>query len=729
MAALCAAVVIASQLAGKAARDAIFLERFPVARLPLLLAISSALAIGTTFLFARQLARRVPVRVVQATNVLSAVLLVVEWTLLEQFPRPIATTIYVHQTLLGPILVSGFWSIISESFDPRTARRVIGSIGLGATIGGVAGAVLAERVAALLGTEAILPSVAALQLFASWRLGAVGRGSASERTTPAVDPTTDEIAGAVSSIARVSLLRRLATITVIVTVAAALLDFVFKSMAAAEVTRRDDLARLFATFHGVVGLSTAIVQWLFGRWALQAWGLARTLATLPGAVICFGIAALAMPGVGTVVMLRGAENVLRNSLYREAYEVFYTPLMADERRATKTVIDVGVERFGDVLGGVLVMALIATIAAPATTLLACAIVLGVVGVGVALRAHHSYVEALERSLVAHVIELSADEPRDRTTRTTMELLRSSRSVEPPRAAASGRWFQRTRGKREPLFDPMPSLDERLQRLSDLASGDGHRIRRALDGPPLPPAAVPYVLPLLERPDLEQAATASLLAVAHRSLGLLVDAMRDPQLPVGVRCRIPGIIATRALEKPYDAAAARNARASGEIARAGLLACLDDAELEVRYRAAEALLVLREREPDLVFDDAVVFDGVRRELALDPAVWKALDVASSEARAAQGSPRGLSRAAQHLSTLLALALPAEPIRAAFQGLWSEDPSHRGVALEYLENVLPEDIRDRIWAVLAIEPRPLHDGKRSVEEVLADLLQPRRPHAQA
>lgn len=723
-AALCAAVVIASQLAGKAARDAIFLERFPVTRLPVLLAISSALAIGTTFLFARRLARNSPVRVVQATNVVSALLLVVEWSLLERFPRPIATTIYIHQTLLGPILVSGFWSIISESFDPRTARRVVGTIGSGATIGGFAGALLAERVAALLGTEAILPTVASLQLFASWRLGAIGRGRAAQPTAPTSDPT-DEIAGTVTSITHVSLLRRLAAITVIVTVAAALLDFVFKSMAASQVTRRDDLARLFATFHGVVGVTTALVQWLFGRWALQSWGLARTLATLPGAVIVFGVVALVMPGVGTFVALRGAENVLRNSLYREAYEVFYTPLMADERRATKTVIDVGVERFGDVLGGVLVIVLIGSVAAPTTTLLACAIGLAILGAVVALRAQHSYVEALERSLVAHAIDLPTDELPDLTTRTTLEQV--ARGA-PPRASASGRWFQRTKGKREPIvFDDLPALEPRLARLADLASGDADRLRRALDGPPLPPSAIHYVLPLLARPELEQCATANLLAVAHRSLGQLVDALRDPQLPVAVRCRIPGIIATRALEEPYDAIAARSARSSGEIARAGLLACLDDPELEIRYRTAEALLVLREREPDLAFDDAIVFDGVRRELALDPAVWTALDVASSEA--VHSSARLHSRAAQHLSTLLALALPAEPIRAAFQGLWSEDPAHRGVALEYLENVLPDDIRDRIWMVLAIESPQRPASKRSIEEVLADLLQPRRTHAQA
>src|SRR5688572_33078198 len=85
----CAMAVLASHLAGKAARDAIFLERFPVTNLPLLLAVSSALAIGMTFLFARRLRRGIPMRVVQIANLISAVMLLAEWALLDYFPRPV----------------------------------------------------------------------------------------------------------------------------------------------------------------------------------------------------------------------------------------------------------------------------------------------------------------------------------------------------------------------------------------------------------------------------------------------------------------------------------------------------------------------------------------------------------------------------------------------------------------------------------------------------------------
>ncbi|MDQ3368991.1 MAG: hypothetical protein M3680_26505, partial [Myxococcota bacterium] len=439
----CAAVVLASQLAGKAARDAIFLQQFAVTNLPLLLAVSSALAIGITFFFARQLTRGIPVRVVRIANAISAVMLVAEWVLIDYFPRPVATVVYMHQTLLGPILVSGFWSVMSECFDPRTARRVLGTIGTGATVGAVAGAVLAERIAALAGTNTLLLAIAALQLIASWRLAAVA-GVAPTTTAP--EPPAHEAA---ENITQLSLLRRLAVITVITTVAAAFLDYLFKVVATESVSTPDDLTRMFAMFHGIVGLLTALVQWLLGRWALQTFGLARTLATLPGAVIVFGMVAVFAPGIGTFVALRGAENVLRNSLYREAYEVFYTPLLASERRATKTIIDVGVERFGDVVGGIAVLAVLSWVAGSTTFLLVGAIVLSAAGMIVALKAQQSYVEALERSLMAHSIDPEKEMPHDRTTQTTLEMvaLRSGASSGQLEIPPPSRWPFRGRRPR------------------------------------------------------------------------------------------------------------------------------------------------------------------------------------------------------------------------------------------------------------------------------------------
>ena len=41
------------------------------------------------------------------------------------------------------------------------------------------------------------------------------------------------------------------------------------------------------------------------------------------------------------------EILIRGSVYRSAYELFYTAVAPADKRAAKSLIDVGVERVGD----------------------------------------------------------------------------------------------------------------------------------------------------------------------------------------------------------------------------------------------------------------------------------------------------------------------------------------------------------------------------------------------
>ena len=75
--------------------------------------------------------------------------------------------------------------------------------------------------------------------------------------------------------------------------------------------------------------------------------------------------------------------------------------------------------------------------------------------------------------------------------------------------------------------------------------------------------------------------------------------------------------------------------------------------------------------------------------------------------------------EHVFTLLSLILPGEPLQVAHHGLLTNDASLRGTALDYLDNVLPSEIRDALWPYL--EPaahEPL--ATASAEEVVGRLL---------
>jgi hypothetical protein len=71
------------------------------------------------------------------------------------------------------------------------------------------------------------------------------------------------------------------------------------------------------------------------------------------------------------------------------------------------------------------------------------------------------------------------------------------------------------------------------------------------------------------------------------------------------------------------------------------------------------------------------------------------------------------------TLLSIVLPTEPLRVAFGALHAGDQRVRGTALEYLDAVLPHDIRERLWPFLEA-PAAVRPPLRPREEIVADLL---------
>lgn len=156
IATLSATTMIAQQVAGKVTRDALFLSQFPATTLPRAVIVASILSIAASLIFSRALSKSTPAKVVPGLFALSAALFVGEWFAAGPAPKVVAVALYLHMAVFGLLVVSGFWSVVNETFDPHAAKKAISRIGAGAALGGVAGGILADRVAALIDVRAML---------------------------------------------------------------------------------------------------------------------------------------------------------------------------------------------------------------------------------------------------------------------------------------------------------------------------------------------------------------------------------------------------------------------------------------------------------------------------------------------------------------------------------------------------------------------------------------------
>lgn len=679
--------MIAHQVGGKAARDALFLSSYAVTSLPYMIiasaVVSLLVAVGST----RLMRRWSPAQIVPAAFIASAALQVGEWMLLLESPRAGAVAVYLHMGSLGAVLISCFWSAINERFDPRTAKKQIGKIAGAGTFGGLLGGLLAERVAAMLTISAMLIVLALLHLACAVLARRIGSGA---HRTPAEEPTSGW-----RVLREVPYLRLLGALVLLATASGVLVDYALKAQASA-VFRGEDLMRFFGVFYGAAGMLTFVVQALFSRISLEKLGLAKTASLLPIAVGTGGVAALLFPGLGSVAAARAAEFVLRSSLFRSGYELLFTPISRRDKRATKSLIDVGCERLGDVVGGGAVrLLLLAMPAAGIHPVLWAAIVLAACAVLVTTRLGHGYIAELESSLMRRAVEIDAEDVQDATTRTAM-LRRSFRSDDSIVAAPSA--VGRTR-------EPRPS-----DPIEALRSGDAARIRYVLNTlEHLDRSVVPYAIPLLASPQYAAEALAALRRVAPRTVGLLSDYMLDPEQDFALRRRIPRVLASYPSRRTVDA----------------LLLGLLDPRFEVRYQCGRALASLRDRNASLEIPETPVFDAVNREVSVGRRVWdsqRLLDTAEDkdESPLVDDVLRArANRSLEHVFTLLGLALPKEPLRMSWLGLHTGDEQIRGTALEYLETVLPTDIREQLWPYLEDNRKQRATG-RSRDQIVADLV---------
>lgn len=713
-----AAVIGAQFIAGKAVQNALFLANFDTSSLPSMVIATSILSIVLVLAGSRGLVRASPGTYVPIAFCASAILLMVEWGLTSTAPGWAARLVYLQISGLGPLLGSGFWLIATERFDPHTAKKHFGPIAAAGTLGGLLGALVAAQVAALADIRTMLPLVAALNLACAWQSRRLAHAPDGWRPMPVQSPGSVKAASQVVRsgwrvLAEAPYLRDLAALVLLGTIAAIFLDQAFKTQVQAALGRGASLGRFFALYYAATSLLTFLVQTWGSRVALEKLGLAAAAGAPSLTLLAGGAVAGLLPGVRSLVAARGGEAIMRGSLYRAGYEVFYTPIPPADKRAVKSVIDVGFDRTGDIVGASIIQGLLwlpwLSQSSQTTVLLSMAMACSAVGLIFASRLKRGYIQALEKSLVNRAVELDLSDVEDLTTRTAMlHTLRFS----PPGARPAG-------GRADAIAHPASAAgtaatDREIQAIAALRSRDPERIRAVFRGESgLVPSLVPHVIPLLAWDPVANDAMRALRTVAEERIGELTDALLDPNQDFAVRRRLARVFSVCVSQRATD----------------GLLLGLEDLRFEVRFQCGRSLLAIVEKNPGVRIDRERAFAIVHKEVAVNNEVWTSRRLIDE---ADEGDTRSFldelvrERASQslaHVFTLLALVLPTEPLRIAFRGLHTSDRGLRGTALEYLEGVLPPDIRERLWPFLD-DHRLTRQSARPGEDTLADLLRSRQ-----
>lgn len=266
----------------------------------------------------------------------------------------VARAFYIWLSVMNLFVISVAWSLMADVFDPEQGHRLFGQIAAGASLGGLAGPLLAGFLVEPIGEAGLLFLSAGLllstllcvrQLFA-WQDRCGRRASA---------PPAERIGGSVwaglTLIARSRYLLAISGFVLLLTTASTFLYFEQARIVEATFPDRASQVQAFASIDVAVESLTILIQLFLTGVLAKRLGVTVLLVAVP-VVMMLGFSLLAVaatfPVLAAVMIVR---RVGEYALVRPGREMLFTPVAVETKYKAKNAIDTLVYRGGDAIAG------------------------------------------------------------------------------------------------------------------------------------------------------------------------------------------------------------------------------------------------------------------------------------------------------------------------------------------------------------------------------------------
>jgi ATP/ADP translocase len=338
------------------ARDALFLAKLAPRNLALVYVATAVFTIALTPLSVRL------TRAAGAKNALVVSLLATAFAAAWFRIRPPAPatvfSLYVFGALSATLLVGQFWLLAGTLFTAAQSRRLFGPLASGGVLGGVGGGGLAALMLNVVPVRGLL-GVASLLYFAAAFLATrlvteeVALPSRTAQSSPVA--SRDPIRPRLAKVQRDPFLARLAVMAVLSICVSVVIDYLYKAKVSRTIPH-EALGAFFARYQLVLSLGALVLQLGITGPVVQRVGVVGLALTGP-LLLTFGgtLTALFAAPFWLVVVLKGTDTSLRNSLGRVAAELLWAPV--EEQAQARGFVDLVVTRVAQaVAGGVLLAA-------------------------------------------------------------------------------------------------------------------------------------------------------------------------------------------------------------------------------------------------------------------------------------------------------------------------------------------------------------------------------------
>jgi AAA family ATP:ADP antiporter len=798
-------LTMAGSVASKAARDALFLARFPAQDLPYA-DIAIALIVGVVASVYIRAGERLNLRNLQVASLVGfAVSAVGFWwwsTASGEESQTAFVLIYIWVGVLSVLGPAQVWTLANFVLTTREAKRSFGLIGSGAILGWIVGGLGTRLAVGQFGTEVMLLLTAVSQLVCIGLVlhiwprrpaSVLSEGAAGSSPRGGVRAALEIIRGS-------TYLKAIAAVILLSSVATTVEAWQFKAIAKASIPDTDQLTMFFGTFNMVAGVVSLALQVLLTGRALRRGGVGFTLFIVPVALTLSSVGVLVFGTLLAATLLRASDQVLRYSVDKATVELLYLPVPASQTFVVKSFIDTAVYRMGDGLGGLAVLAFATVLGWSPVDLAWVLLVLLAAWMAAAVVARREYVENLQDSIHQHRLDAERDNaPVLERAATEMLTARLGGDIHEIVYALS--LFELAHDRaihpavRGLLKHPVPEVRRRalalLSRADDLSVRD--QVQQMLRDPDLevrteallyltehsnvdPLASIESVgdfedfsirasmvaflarpgraqnveaarlmlskmaeetgaegvrtrleaarlisflpdlfdreLRLLLQDDDVEVAKASMLAASRLNkrifVGRIIERMQEPALVstavdalAAFGDRIVGTLRDTLIDQDMPADVRREIPAvlqaiGSRAAQAVLTESVLDKDVVLRYRCIAALNKLGQLHPDRPVDRKIIESvlgaeilGHYRSYQVMGTLTRSLSDSAEPVR--QGLNESMEKERERIFRLLKMLYPEHDLHSAYVGLQSSDPVVHDNAIEFIDTILPPEIR--------------------------------------